>query len=291
MDAILFSANKDMVTVDDAVNHLAMHEELYWEVGFRINPNKLSFPILGYIHITDGQIEYRTVIRDIIPFSKEHYEIEELAKRKKPEPWLTEWRENKITKKYPDGIQKYKWRWALVMTEIEPYSYETCQFIKYDDTFVKKGPQSYIRVKPPKKEPFANLLHKGDTDVPDSFPTSRFQRHRLAEINLEEFVVQQLEEIEDGLKLEKRQLSTAAGRLDLLCKDRDGNYVVVELKRSQGNDQVVGQILRYMGWVHENYRTDRVRGIIIVGKKDQTLSYATKAVSNIQVKVFKISIE
>ena len=66
---------------------------------------------------------------------------------------------------------------------------------------------------------------------------------------------------------------------------------MVELKRGQGNDQVVGQILRYIGWVQENYRTEKVRGIIIVGKKDRRLSYAIKAVKNIQVKEFKLSIE
>lgn len=39
----------------------------------------------------------------------------------------------------------------------------------------------------------------------------------------------------------------------------------------QGTDQVVGQILRYMGWVKETHRTEKVRGIIIVGRKEQAL--------------------
>jgi len=34
VDAILFSANPDMVTVDDAIRYLADHKELYWEVPF-----------------------------------------------------------------------------------------------------------------------------------------------------------------------------------------------------------------------------------------------------------------
>ncbi len=67
--------------------------------------------------------------------------------------------------------------------------------------------------------------------------------------------------------------------------------VVVELKREQGTDQVVGQILRYMGWVKDHYRTDKFRGIIVVGSKDQALSYAIKAVSNVQVKEFRLLIK
>jgi endonuclease len=108
--------------------------------------------------------------------------------------------------------------------------------------------------------------------------------------NIEGFVVQQLEAIEPGLRLVDRQLSTLAGRLDLLCKDASGSYVVVELKRMQGTDQVVGQILRYMGWVREFYHTEKVRGIIIVGKKDPTLKYAVMAAPNVQAKEFKLLI-
>jgi RecB family endonuclease NucS len=83
---------------------------------------------------------------------------------------------------------------------------------------------------------------------------------------------------------------TNAGRLDLLCRDTKGNYVVVELKRTLGTDQVAGQILRYMGCLIEEYGKDKVRGIIVVPRTDQALSYAAKAVPNLQVKQFKIQI-
>ncbi len=66
MDAILFSARRDMVTVDDAIRHLADHDELYWEVPFQIDKEKFSFPMLGLIHISGEQVEYRVTIADII---------------------------------------------------------------------------------------------------------------------------------------------------------------------------------------------------------------------------------
>src|SRR5215472_13380067 len=82
------------------------------------------------------------------------------------------------------------------------------------------------------------------------------------------------------------EVSTPVGRLDLLCQDAQNGYVVVELKRREGSDQVVGQRLRYMGWVMEKYPTKNVRGIVVVGKKDDALNYALKAAPNIQAKEF-----
>jgi restriction system protein len=76
-----------------------------------------------------------------------------------------------------------------------------------------------------------------------------------------------------------------------LCKDSGGDFVVIELKKTKGTDQVVGQILRYMGWVKERYPEAKVRGVIIVAKIDDALRYALQAVSGIQAKVFKLSIE
>jgi hypothetical protein len=261
-----------MVKVDDAIRHLAEHKELYWEVRFRIVKDNLSYPMYGFIHITGGQVEYRVTIRDIVPFSPAHYEGE-LAVQVKPEPWLQEWKEN------ANDTRLRPWRNALVITEIVPFSYDTYLFEKSDGTKIQAPPQSYVRVLPPDHIPQRQP------------PLAPAANKPLAERNLEDFVVQQLEAIELGLHLVARQLSTLAGRLDLLCMDASGNYVVVELKRMQGSDQVVGQVLRYMGWVRESYHTEKVRGIIIVGKKDPTLKYAVMAVPNVQAREFKLLIE
>jgi hypothetical protein len=272
VDAILFSANPNMVTVDDAIRHLADHKELYWEVPFRIVKDNFSYPMYGFMHISGGQVEYRVTICDIVSFSPAHYEGE-LAARVKPQPWLQEWRDN------ANHTRSQPWKNALVITEIVPFSYDTYSFEKSDRTRVQHPPQSYVRVLlpdhlPPLRAPFAPAANRP-----------------LAERNLEDFVVQQLEAIEPGLHLVDRQLSTLAGRLDLLCMDAIGSYVVVELKRMQGTDQVVGQILRYMGWVREFYHTEKVCGIIIVGKKDPTLKYAVMAAPNVQAKEFKLLID
>ena len=134
MDAILFSANPKFVDVKDAIDHLKSHEELYWEVPFRIKHENFEYPLDGYIHICKGQVEFKVTIQDILPFSKEHYE----DKRFKPELWLREWREN---------INVKRWKHALVITHIEPFSCDTYDFRKSKDgEYIKKPPRNYIKV-------------------------------------------------------------------------------------------------------------------------------------------------
>jgi len=231
-DAILFSAKPSMVDVDDARRHLEDHKELYWSVGFPIAKDQFLFPIFGFIHISGGQVEYRALVDDIVPFSAKHYENPSL----KPEPWRERWKSDP---------NERNWKNCLVMTEIVPFSFDTYQFEKSGGGLIAHPPQSYVRVIPPNQ--------------PSESAPAQPSRISIAEKNLEDLVVQQLDEIEPGLSLVSRQLSTPAGRLDLFCRDVHGNYVVVELKKTQGTDQVVGQILRYMGWVREISRKQRSR--------------------------------
>lgn len=86
-----------------------------------------------------------------------------------------------------------------------------------------------------------------------------------------------------------------AGRIDLLCVDKSGDFVVVELKKNMPSDKVVGQISRYMGWVKKNIAEGKeVRGIIVAPQSETEntkLNYAVSANPGIQLKFYKISLE
>lgn len=46
------------------------------------------------------------------------------------------------------------------------------------------------------------------------------------------------------------EFPTAAGRIDILARHKERlQWLVVELKKDQTTDRVIGQLLRYMGWV------------------------------------------
>ena len=66
---------------------------------------------------------------------------------------------------------------------------------------------------------------------------------------------------------------SAGGRfIDILARDRNGGFVVIELKVSRGYDRTIGQLLRYMAWVSANLSDGRpVRGVIVASKITEDL--------------------
>ena len=84
------------------------------------------------------------------------------------------------------------------------------------------------------------------------------------------------------------------GAIDILATEpASQSYMVIELKREKTSDQVVGQVLRYMGWVQENLCSggQQVKGMIVCAGQDKRLRLALKPVSDIiAVKLYELSI-
>ncbi|HSV98131.1 MAG TPA: endonuclease NucS domain-containing protein [Spirochaetota bacterium] len=77
-----------------------------------------------------------------------------------------------------------------------------------------------------------------------------------------------------------QQYETDAGPIDILAVSKDGGrLLVVELKRGRASDVVVGQILRYMGYVKEQIAEpdQTVEGVIIALEDDKKLRWALAA--------------
>jgi restriction system protein len=81
-----------------------------------------------------------------------------------------------------------------------------------------------------------------------------------------------------------QQYSTDTGPIDILAISKDKkSLLVVELKKGRASDAVVGQTLRYMGYVQEELAEDgqSVKGIIIALDDDQRIRRALAATPNI----------
>lgn len=90
---------------------------------------------------------------------------------------------------------------------------------------------------------------------------------------------------------EGHYITEDVGTMDMLCLDKNGDFVVIEIKR-RATDDTVGQLCRYMGWVKENLAkpTQKVHGWIISETKDTKLEYAVKVIPNVSIKQMKLDI-
>ncbi len=175
------------------------------------------------------------------------------------------------------------------------------------DLFYKLGPDQY-RLWIPNVDPaprYKNDLEKpgiGDEDDvspeadPEGETTVEAARAFAFEQDLQNYLVKNLGVIEPGLHLYEEEEITGVqfpvgGRyIDILAVDKDGRYVVVELKLSRGYDRVVGQLLRYMGWVEQNMETTKpVRGIIVANEITGDLKLACSRIPDVRLIEYEIS--
>ena len=78
----------------------------------------------------------------------------------------------------------------------------------------------------------------------------------------------------EELTLVKREWTTEVGPVDLLCRDEDGGWVAVEIKRI-GTIDAVEQLTRYLGFIREDPAKAACRGILAAQKlKPQAIALA-----------------
>src|SRR5438046_9268167 len=89
-----------------------------------------------------------------------------------------------------------------------------------------------------------------------------------------------------------QQYQTDTGRIDILAISKDKKVLlVVELKKGRASDAVVGQTLRYMGYVCEVLREkdQTVHGIIIALEDDKKIRRALAMVTNIEFRRYEVN--
>lgn len=97
--------------------------------------------------------------------------------------------------------------------------------------------------------------------------------------------------VEDGVRVGK-QYRTDTGPLDILAISKDKKrLLVVELKKGRASDTVVGQILRYMGFVKQELAEEgqTVHGAIIALEDDPRIRRALAMLDNVQFYRYQVS--
>ncbi len=151
------------------------------------------------------------------------------------------------------------------------------------------------------EEQFHSALEGSGVPSPIEIPEPVIDQYTFGlEKYLEDFIVGNFSTIfKDELKIyedengnEGQQYYTEIGLIDILAVEpKSKSFVVIELKKGRTSDQVVGQILRYMGWVKKNIATNgqAVKGLVICQKPDDKLTYALSVTPNINVRYYSVS--
>jgi len=152
------------------------------------------------------------------------------------------------------------------------------------------------------EEQFRNVVEGFGPPIapPSTEPEVEDPSEFVLEKYLEEFIVSNfgsifknhLQIFEDSEGNDGQQYATDIGPIDILAVEkRTRAFVVIELKKGRPSDRVVGQILRYMGWVKKNLCTDGqiVKGLVICREDDPKLTYALEMTDNIDVRYYSVS--
>ena len=114
----------------------------------------------------------------------------------------------------------------------------------------------------PKGERLTITLHEVLTDDAHDLGTDPGLRKDGVESHLQELLAANPGTIEAGLRLVRREYPTAIGPVDLVCRDRQGNVVAVEVKR-RGEIDGVEQLTRYVERLHLDSTLGLVRGVLV----------------------------
>jgi len=132
----------------------------------------------------------------------------------------------------------------------------------------------------------------------DALKITRIKQHATEgrfsyEEELQFYLKENPERLEQGLILYPNGIEywTPVGLIDLLCKDRDRNFVIVELKVAGTSDQVSGQLQRYMGWITSNLASagQKVRGIIVAQSISEKLYWATRRDADVELYEYRVT--
>jgi endonuclease len=95
------------------------------------------------------------------------------------------------------------------------------------------------------------------------------------ERDLQDALAEQPDTLEKDLRLERREWPTDIGPVDLMCRDADGGWVAVEIKRT-GTIEAVEQLSRYLERIRVDPVKDACRGILAAQElKPQAVALAT----------------
>jgi RecB family endonuclease NucS len=114
----------------------------------------------------------------------------------------------------------------------------------------------------PKGESITITLHEVLSDTAHDLGVDPGLQKDGVEAHLQELLAASVHAIETGLTLIRREYPTAIGPIDIVCRDPDGHFVAIEVKR-RGEIDGVEQLGRYIERLQLDSSLGRIRGVFV----------------------------
>ena len=114
----------------------------------------------------------------------------------------------------------------------------------------------------PKGESITITLHEVLSDTSHELGVDPGLRKDGVEAHLQELLAASVQAIEAGLTLIRREYPTAIGPIDIVCRDPDGTFVAIEVKR-RGEIDGVEQLTRYIERLRLDSSLGTIRGVFV----------------------------
>ena len=114
----------------------------------------------------------------------------------------------------------------------------------------------------PKGESITITLQEVLSDTSHELGVDPGLRKDGVEAHLQELLAASVQAIEAGLTLIRREYPTAIGPIDIVCRDADGTFVAIEVKR-RGEIDGVEQLTRYIERLRLDSSLGTIRGVFV----------------------------
>lgn len=107
---------------------------------------------------------------------------------------------------------------------------------------------------------------------------------------IKDFIATKPEMLEEGwILIDKEYRTGSVGTIDILFKNIEEDFLIVEVKKEIAGYEPVGQILSYINWVKNNMSNEskKVRGVIVCGIIHPQLKSAFEEANNPDLQVWK----
>jgi len=139
-------------------------------------------------------------------------------------------------------------------------AYKPLNWMNAPNTLVVRGDEWVVAN--PKGESITIHLHEVLSDTSHDLGVDPGLQKDGVEAHLQELLAASVHAIEDGLTLIRREFPTDIGPIDIVCRDPDGCFVAIEVKR-RGEIDGVEQLVRYIERLRLDSSLGEIRGVFV----------------------------